>query len=105
MVGAIVGAVANLAGSWMQGRQKVTQAKADAKIARLQNGIPGYSDEFLVAVWVLPFVMAFVPPLQPYATAGFEIIETMPDWYMAGFMTVTAGVFGIDKFLMFKGKS
>ena len=100
----IVTGLLGLAGTFIQGRQKVSEAKAEAKIARVTNGIPGYSDEVLIFVWSAPFVMSFIPPLQPYATQGFGIIETMPEWYLGGFLTITAGVFGFVKFLMFKQK-
>ena len=102
MVGAIVGVVGNLLGTFVKSRATVSEAKAEAQVARLKNGIPGYSDEVLVFIWSAPFVMSFIPSMQPYATEGFQILETLPEWYMGGFLSITLAVFGIDKLLMFK---
>jgi len=104
MLPVIIPALTNLVGGWLTSKQKVSEAKAEAKIARVSQGIPGYSDEFLIFVWSAPFVMSFIPPLQPYAIQGFSILESLPDWYMGGFMTLTASVFGVDKFLTWKQK-
>lgn len=103
MLSAILGPLGSIVGSWVTSRNKVSEAKAEAKVARLQNGIPGYSDEVLVFIWSAPFVMSFIPSLQPYATQGFQILDTLPEWYMGGFLSITMAVFGIDKLLMYKG--
>lgn len=103
MLSAILGPVGSIVGSWVTSRNKVSEAKAEAQVARLQNGIPGYSDEVLIFIWSAPWVMSFIPPLQPYATQGFLILESLPEWYVGGFLAITGSVFGIDKLLMFKG--
>lgn len=91
----------NLAGGtfkdWLSSRQEIDKAKALARIESVKSGIPGYSDEYLVFVWSYPFVAAFVPALQPSVAAGFEFMEQMPEWYIAGWVTVSFAVFGIDK--------
>lgn len=68
----------------------------------VKNGIPGWSDEWLVLIWSMPMVSAFVPGLREQAAAGFSSLQAFPDWYIGGFFTVTAAVFGIDKWLKFK---
>jgi hypothetical protein len=82
---------------WLSNKQEVEKAKAIARIEHVKNGIPGYSDEYLVLVWSYPFIAAFIPALQPSVEAGFEFMEAMPDWYVGGFITVSFAVFGIDK--------
>jgi len=93
-----------LVSTFLQGRQKVSAAKAEAKVVRLTTGIPGYSDEFLVFVWMAPLVMTFVPPLQPYAAKGFALMAELPDWYVGMVGTITLSVFGVDKLLSWKQK-
>lgn len=87
---------------FMENRQKVSAAKADLKVQRLTNGIPGYSDEFLIFIWAAPFVACFVPGLQNYAREGFEYLSNLPDWYVGGFVSITFAVFGIDKLFAYK---
>lgn len=83
---------------------QIASIKAEAQASRAANGIPGYSDEYLVFVWSYPAVASFVPALQPSVQAGFEFMATMPEWYVGGFMTVSAAVFGLDKLLRYKIK-
>ena len=103
MLQALLGPLGTIVGSWAASRNKVREAKAEAQVARLQNGIPGYSDEVLIFIWSAPFIMSFIPPLQPYTTLGFQTLGTLPDWYVGGFVAITGSVFGIDKLLMWQG--
>jgi hypothetical protein len=98
----LASAAFGLVTTWLQGRQKISEQKATAKADRIANGIPGYSDEWLVFVWSAPIVMAFIPGLQEYATKGFNNLNSYPEWYVYGFMAITSAVFGIDKLLMAK---
>lgn len=102
MLGVVAPVVGSLLKGFMENRQEISKAKAQAKAARLQNGIPGYSDEFLIFIWSAPFVMNFIPFLQPYVVAGFENLQVLPDWYVGGFITITFAVFGIDKLFAWK---
>lgn len=90
--------------SFVQGRQKVSAAKAEAKVARMTSGIPGYSDEYLIFIWSAPFIMCFIPGLAPYAEAGFAQLKNLPDWYIGMFGTLSLSVFGIDKLMAWRGK-
>ena len=89
---------------WVQSRSKLEEKKAIARIESVQNGIAGYSDEYLILVWSLPMVASFIPPLQPAVSDGFEFMKTMPDWYVGGFVSISFAVFGIDKLFRFRGK-
>ena len=101
-MGPLITAGIGLVQSVLKGRQKVSEAKADIKIQRLQNGIPGYSDEFLIFIWAAPFVAVFIPGMESYAVAGFDNLKELPDWYVGGFITITFAVFGIDKLFAWK---
>ena len=100
MWGAIISAISG----FVSNRQEIGKAKAQAKIQRMQNGIPGYSDEFLILVWTAPLVMIFVPGLESYAVNGFKNLSLLPDWYVGGFISITFATFGIDKVFAWKKK-
>ena len=65
-------------------------------------------DEFITLVILLPAILVFVPYTQPFVRLGFDILGTLPDWYInLIYITVCAGlglkgVGGISKFM--KGK-
>jgi hypothetical protein len=102
MLGALFKVAGPLVSGFLENRQKVSAAKAELKVQRLTNGIPGYSDEFLIIIWSAPFILSFIPGLQGYAALGFEHLEKLPEWYVGGFITVTFAVFGVDKLFAYK---
>lgn len=89
---------------WVKSRSQIAEKKAIARMENVSKGIAGFSDEYLVLVWSYPVIASFIPPLQPSVAAGFNFLETMPEWYVGGFVTVTFAVFGIDKIFRYKGK-
>lgn len=101
-MGPMITAGLGIVQSFLSGRQKISEAKADMKIQRMQNGIPGYSDEVLIFIWAAPFVAVFIPGLETYAVAGFNNLDQLPDWYVGGFITISFAVFGIDKIFAWK---
>lgn len=97
MLAMITSLLTGTVGEWLKGRHEIETAKAHARIKAVSTGIPGYSDNYLVFVWSYPFIGGFIPILQPSVAAGFEFFEQLPEWYIAGFMSITFAVFGIDK--------
>lgn len=97
----IAKAAAGQLGQWLQVKGEIEQKKAVARIEAVSKGIPGYSDEALIIVWSYPVVAAFIPALQTSVQAGFAFLDTLPEWYVVGFCTITAAVFGIDKAFRF----
>lgn len=104
MIGFFTSLAAGTIKDWLASRNKIAEAKAQSKANQLQQGIAGWSDNWLVVVWTYPIIGAFVPQLQPYVAGGFDFLSSLPDWYVGGYLTVTAAVFGIDKWVKFKGK-
>jgi hypothetical protein len=102
----IAGTVLNLAAGtfsdWIGAKAEASREKAKARAEAVKNGIPGWSDEWLVLVWSFPAVACFVPGLDAVATAGIERFNAMPGWYQYGFFMVTGAVFGLDKFVKLK---
>ena len=95
---------------------EIAVAKSKAKMAELgqtqnhsldmiamQNMEKSYKDEFILAVFIAPMIMAFIPGLDQYALRGFEVIKQMPQWYqytIIGMVVVIYGMRGmLDKFI------
>jgi len=62
-----------------------------------------YKDEVILAVFLAPMILAFIPGFDQYALRGFEVIQKMPQWYqyiIIGMVVVIYGMRGmLDKFL------
>ncbi len=59
-----------------------------------------WKDEFILIVFILPVILAFVPGYQQTITDGFTAIESMPEWYIAiviGMVVVIYGLRGLLK--------
>lgn len=96
--------IVSLLSGWLKSRSDIAHAKTLAKIENVKNGIPGYSDEFLIVIWSYPMIASFVPSLQPSVSAGFAFMDSMPDWYTGGFIAISFSVFGIDKIFKIRKK-
>jgi hypothetical protein len=98
--------IANLVGGtfskYVTNKGEIEDKKAVARIENVSKGITGYSDEYLVLIWSYPVIASFVPSLQPSMAEGMTYLETLPDWYVGGFITISFAVFGIDKIFKFK---
>ena len=69
----------------------------------MQNMESSYKDEFILAVFMVPMILAFIPGLSNYALQGFEVIQKMPTWYqytLIGMVVVIYVMRGLlEKFL------
>ena len=69
----------------------------------MNNMEKSYKDEVILAVFLTPMVLAFIPGFDQYALRGFEVIQKMPQWYqytIIGMVVVIYGMRGmLDKFL------
>tara|TARA_R110000823_G_scaffold29993_1_gene86350 strand:- start:2089 stop:2481 length:393 start_codon:yes stop_codon:yes gene_type:complete len=117
MLGAIIGPIASLASSWMNskvekvkadGQVKVAQAKAKAVVAEkvasgevaweksMADATDGsWKDEFALVVLLLPAILVFIPSLTEYVRTGFEVLNTLPDWYQYLLFIAVSSSFGI----------
>lgn len=117
MLSALIGPIANLAGSWMEskvekvkadGQAKVAQAKAKAVVAEkvaagevaweksMADATDGsWKDEFALIVLLLPAILVFIPSMTEYVRAGFEVLNTLPDWYQYLLFIAVSSSFGI----------
>jgi len=72
------------------------------RIAMEQMG-KSWKDELILIIFLAPIVLSFIPGMDIYALAGFEVIAKMPDWYqyiLMGMIVVIYGMRGmLEKFL------
>ena len=106
----VIGPVADLGRTWLEGKVAKTKAKAEAEatvminqsksaadwetaMARASN--QSWKDEWITILFSIPLVLAFVPSAVPYVREGFAVLATMPDWYQYGLSVIIAASFGV----------
>lgn len=108
---AIAGPIIELIGGWASDRRELKRAELQGRIKYLSTE-QGHRHAWEIAsiqqsgqgmrwasfaMWSAPFLWAFIDPIA--AQAALEsAIEALPDWYVAGYLTVTGGVWGIKEF-------
>ena len=117
MFQALIGPVANLAGTWFQnklektkadGQAKVAEAKARASVAeqvaagkvkwegKMADATnDSWKDEFALVVLLTPAILVFIPGMREYVREGFEVLATLPDWYQYLLYIAISASFGI----------
>lgn len=117
MIQALIGPIANLAGTWFQnkvektkaeGMAKVAEAKARATVAEkvaagevewegkmAQASDNSWKDEFALVVLLAPAILVFIPGMTEYVRNGFEILNTLPEWYQYLLFIAISASFGI----------
>ena len=127
MLQALIGPIANLAGSWLQGKAdknaanaelKLTEAKAKAQILlsektsvadweriMAEGSKSSWKDEWFVIVLSIPLVLAFIPGTEGWVDKGFEQLSKAPDWYFYSLGIAISASFGVrGATAMFKRK-
>ena len=117
MLKMLLGPVANIAGNWVDGKVEETKAKAAVKVekakadAEVQKRVAtgeidweanmadatkdSWKDEFALVVLLLPSILVFIPSLTEHVKAGFEVLNTLPDWYQYLLFIAVSSSFGI----------
>ena len=118
MIQAFIGPIANLAGSWLQGKADKTAAEAKLKLTEAETkskillsektsvadwerimaqGTPNsWKDEYLVLLFSLPLILCFTGEWGRKAVAdGFAALETMPEWYQYTLGVIVASSFAV----------
>jgi hypothetical protein len=116
MWGFVVRAVSETAGTWLQGRNAVSKAKAEAEAKvlttraesvadwdRIQatNSATSWKDEYLTLLFSIPLIMAFIPGMEIYVQAGFIVLDSMPEWYTYAISVIVAASFGVNRAIGF----
>lgn len=117
LIGGIIAGVVELGktiGGGIIERSKIkTQGKLEIKKAKIQMKVDRYKqlgqmdmeamkgmqfswkDEYLLVLFSIPLILAFVPPLVPYVIAGFQILQSLPAWYQWSITGMVAATFGL----------
>lgn len=102
----LVTMLGGLATEWIKGKTEEGKAKHEAKIRAIsstenwealqaQGSQTSWKDEWFVVILSIPMIGAFIPDLVPYIQQGFQVLDTMPEYYKAFLGAAIAASFGI----------
>ena len=125
--GALIGPVAKLAGTFLEGRLATTKANNDVKVAEavakatiMQKQATGeidwdleaikgsqnsWKDEWLVILFSIPLILAFIPGGEEIVKNGFAQLEQMPEWYQYSLGVIVAASFGVRSVIGFMNRT
>lgn len=113
----IIGDLVGLGQTWIEGRQKRSQAKADAEAAvmvsaatsqaeweklQAQASANSWKDEYWTLVLSAPAILCFFPEGVDVAKAGFAALDTMPEYYRYFLAVAITASFGIKGYRNWK---
>lgn len=80
-----------------QGKRAMKEAESERSwdMAALEGSKQSWKDEFIMLIWFTPFIMLFIPTLQPYALAGFTALAAVPYGYWLVLFGIVAQAFGL----------
>ena len=126
MLTALIGPISQLAGTWLEGKVEKTKAETGAKVAKAKaeavimekkttgeidwdlEAIKGsqnsWKDEWLVILFSVPLILAFIPGMEDVVSHGFQQLEQMPQWYQYSLGVIVAASFGVRSATKFFGK-
>ena len=110
----------------MDGKVEQTKAKANANVAKakaeaaiMEKKATGeidwdiemarassssWKDEWLVILFSIPLILAFIPGMENVVQNGFEQLNKMPEWYQYSLGVIVAASFGVRSATKFFGK-
>ena len=123
---ALIGPVAELAGTWLKGSVETTKAHTEAKVAKAKaeasimvkkatgridwviemakGSSNSWKDEWLTILFSIPLILAFVPGMEEVVANGFARLNEMPEWYQYSLGVIVAASFGVRSATKFFGK-
>lgn len=122
----LIGPISQLAGTWLEGKVEKTKAETGAKVARAKaeatimekkatgeldwdlemarGSQSSWKDEWLVILFSVPLILAFIPGMEGIVAHGFAQLEAMPDWYQYSLGVIVAASFGVRSATKFFGR-
>ena len=126
MLGALIGPIASLAGTFLQGQLEKTKANNEVKVATakakavvlqrqatgeiewdieaIKGSTSSWKDEWLTVLFSIPLILAFVPGMEEVVSSGFLQLSRMPDWYQYSLGVIVAASFGVRSATKLFGK-
>ena len=120
MFQSLIGPIAGIASSWLEGKQKKAEAKAKLEIAKVEATVKkvekdgdwesqamsssdsSWKDEAWTLTFIAIILASFIPAAQPYMQAGFDFLRTAPEWIQWGILASIAASFGIKSISQLK---
>ena len=126
MIGALIGPISELAGTWLKGKVETRAAETKAKVAKAeaeaqimlsaatseaewervmaQASSNSWKDEWLTILFSIPLILSFCGEWGRHVTEqGFAALEVMPDWYQYTLGVIVAASFGVRSATKFFG--
>ncbi len=119
--GSVIGAVADLAGGYLKGKQEKATAKQKLEVAKIEAQVQkvaqdgaweetaikasdnSWKDELWTVFFVLLIGACFIPAAQPYIEDGFRFLrEDCPEWLSWGILASIGASFGLKSIGQFK---
>ena len=106
----LLGPIAAIGKTWVEGKVARSKAKAEAEAQVLvqasqstadweaymaKQASQSFKDEWLTLIFSIPLILAFIPSAVPYVMQGFEALEAMPAWYQYTLSIIVAASFGV----------
>jgi len=127
MLAALIGPIADLAGTWMSGKVEEKKAQSATKVAMAQAeavvmqkkatgeidwdlkmadaSAHSWKDEWLTVLFSVPLILAFCGEWgRQIVSDGFTALEAMPQYYQYTLGTIVAASFGTRAATKFFGK-
>jgi len=113
MIGQLLGAVGNLASTYLESKVAVQKANAEIKVKQATGEIDwdieaikatqnSWKDEWITLLFSIPLILAFCGDWgNQIVQAGFTALEVMPTWYqvsLGGIVSASIGLRSISKF-------
>jgi hypothetical protein len=116
----LLGPIANIATTWLEGRQekakakqKLAVAKVEAQVKRVEQdgsweekAVDNMDGSWKDEAWTLFFILiigaSFVKPLQPIMKDGFAFLNEAPDFIKYGILASIAASFGLKSIAKLK---
>jgi len=126
MIAALIGPISSLASTWLEGKVEEKKAVSATKVAKAQaeatvmqkkatgeidwdlemakSKSNSWADEWLVILFSIPLILAFIPGIEEVVSNGFAQLESMPEWYQYSLGVIVAASFGVRSATKFFGK-
>ena len=126
MLNLLIGPVADLASTWLNGKVEEKKAQSATKVAMAQaeavvmqkkatgeidwdlemakGSSNSWKDEWLTILFSIPLILAFVPGMEDVVANGFARLNEMPEWYQYSLGVIVAASFGVRSATKFFGK-
>ena len=126
MIQALIGPIANLAGTWLEGKVETKKAETGAKVAKakaeaviMEKKATGeidwdlkmadasansWKDEWLTILFSIPLILAFCGDWgRGIVSEGFTALENMPSYYQYTLGVIVSASFGVRAATKFFG--